>query len=112
MTPVEVSVRTVVDLLVRQEYEALARMTGGIRMSASDIREAIKEYGRTLMPPAADTWWPTVVVTPVHSGPPTLHVAAPLWTVEEGRSDLSLELHLIEITEGLFRPHLLNIHVL
>jgi hypothetical protein len=112
MSPIEVTVRTVVDLLARKEYETVERMTQGIRMSAKDIAEAIAAYGRTLTPPDPSTWWPLVTVTPVTGESGKYHVAAPLWTKEEGPSDLTVELWLNEFAPELFRPALLNIHVL
>jgi hypothetical protein len=112
VTSVEVAVGTVFDLLVRGEYEAVERMTEGDRMSAGEISEAISEFGRTLVRPDTEEWWPLVVVTPVTAERGKLHVAAPLWTAEEGRSDLTLELWLTEFAPELCRPTLLNIHVL
>ena len=112
VTPVEVAVGSVVDLLVRGEYEAVERITEGDRMSAEEIGEAISEYGRTLVRPDRAEWWPLVVVTPVTAERGKLHVEAPLWTAEEGRSDLTLELWLTEFAPELYRPTLLTIHVL
>lgn len=87
-------------------------MTQGVRMTAAEILQAITEYGRILVAPPQEVWWPLVVITPVEGEPPTLQVAAPLWTKEEGRSDLTMELWLTEFGPGLLRPALLNIHVL
>lgn len=112
MSPIEVAVGTVVDLLARGEYETVERMTQGNRMSAKDIAEAIAAYGRTLTSPDLSTWWPLVTITPVTREPGKYHVAAPLWTKEEGPSDLTVELWLTEFAPELFRPALLNIHVL
>jgi hypothetical protein len=112
MDPVEVAVRVIVDLLVRGQYETVERITEGMRLSAAEIAEAIEEYGRALVAPDPDAWWPVVEVTPVTAEPGKYHVAAPLWTREEGRSDLTVELWLTEFAPGLYRPTLLNIHVL
>ena len=111
MTPIEVAVRVVVDLLVRGEYETIERMTEGARMSASEIGEAVSEYGRTLVPPDP-AWWPLVEITPVAVERAKFHVAAPLWTLEEGRSDLTLELWLTEFAPELYRATLLDMHAL
>ncbi len=81
-------------------------------MSAGEIDEAISEYGRTLVRPEAAEWWPLVEITPVTAERGKLHVAAPLWTAEEGRSDLTVELWLTEFAPELYRPTLLKIHVL
>jgi hypothetical protein len=51
-------------------------------------------------------------VTPISSGGPELHVAVPLGTDEEGRSDLTLELHLTELAAGVFETEVLDLHVL
>jgi hypothetical protein len=48
------AIRTVIGLLVDGEYEALASMTSGRRLSAKEIAAAVESYGRTLVaPPAA-----------------------------------------------------------
>lgn len=112
VTPVEATVRTVVDLLVRREYEAVERMTHGDGMSAREIEAAISEYGRILVRPDPAEWWPLVEITPVTVERGKLHVAAPLWTAEEGRSDLTLELWLNEFAPELYRAALFRIHVL
>ena len=111
MTPIEVAVRVGIDLLVRGEYETIERMTAGARISASEIGEAVSEYGRTLVPPDPE-WWPLVEITPVAGERAKFHVVAPLWTLEEGRSDLTLELWLTEFAPELYRATLLDIHVL
>jgi hypothetical protein len=112
MTPIEVCIRTVVDLLVRGEYETLERMTRGQRMSADQIEGAVAEYGRTLTRPDEESWWPLVDVVPVESEPGRFHAAVPLWTCEEGRSDLSVEIWLTEFASDVYAPTLLDIRVL
>jgi hypothetical protein len=41
-----------------------------------------------------------------------MHVAAPLWTAEEGRSDLTLELRLIEFAPEAYEVEIEDLHVL
>jgi hypothetical protein len=43
---------------------------------------------------------------------PTFHVVIDLWTLEEGRSDLSLELELIDRYGGAYEIRILDLHVL
>jgi hypothetical protein len=112
MNPIEVCVRTFVDLLVRSEYETIERMTRGHRMSSGEIAAAVQEYGRRLVPPDEAAWWPLVEVLPVRSEPAQFHVVVPLWTEEEGRSDLSAELWLEELSPAVYAPTLLDVHVL
>jgi hypothetical protein len=111
MDATEAAVRGVVDLLVRDEYDALERVTSGVRRTASEIERSISEYGRVLVAPDAG-WWELVQVTPVEVEPGTLHVAAPLWTEEDGRSDLTVELELKRSPDETFRASLLDIHAL
>lgn len=62
-----------------------------------------------------DEGWPDVVdVTPVTDAdpPPSFHVAAPLWTSEEGRSDLTLYLRLTQTSAREFDVEVDDLHVL
>jgi hypothetical protein len=102
----------VIDLLVRGEFETVEQLTAGRHLTGSELDQAVRDYGRTLSAPG-DGWWDLVEVTPVtRPGPPDLHIAAPLWTHEEGRSDLTLELHLTETTPAAYDIEILNLHVL
>lgn len=39
------------------------------------------------------------------------HVAVEMWTKQEGRSDLTLELHLREVAPDAWEPRILDLHV-
>ena len=63
----------------------------GSRVTQADYARAIAEYGRTLVPPPRDAY---AAIEPVLADPPAegvWAVDAPLWTAEEGRSDLLIE---------------------
>lgn len=112
MTALETAVRTIVDLLVRGEYGTVERISRGRRLSAAELERAVTEYGRRLCAPESE-WWDSVELTPITAAAePAFHVAAPLWTVEEGRSDLTLELRLIEIAEEVYDTEVEDLHVL
>jgi hypothetical protein len=112
MSPIEVAVRVVIDLLERGQFAVLEQLTSGRRLSGDAMAAALAEYGRTLTSPGPE-WWSLVVVTPIHErGGQRLHVAAPLWTVEEGRSDLTVEMTLTPSSFQTFDTELLDIHVL
>jgi hypothetical protein len=110
---IETAVRIVVGLLVKQQYDVVESMTRGRRLKAEHLAEAVSTYGRTLVERGSD-WWSTVDVTPVRVSPGTFHVAAPLWTAEEGRSDLTLEMWLIPlpIEPPVYDVEILSLHVL
>jgi hypothetical protein len=112
VTALETAARIAVDLLVREDFDTLIRMDQGGRVSAAALERTIADYGRTLVSPPHE-WWSTVTITPVHrDGTPTLHAAVPLWTTEEGRSDLTLELEMTEIAPETYETALLDLHVL
>ena len=95
-----VSVTRVVDLLVAKQYGALEVLTNGRRLTAADFAEAIEEYGRTLVAPPPEGYELMDVLEP--PGEPRMWmVDMPLWTEEEGRSDLTLQLRVIDEGEGV-----------
>lgn len=110
---VRAAVSMIVNLLVRREYEVVERITGGVRLRADDLETVVSRYRLTLVEPG-DGWWETVDVTPVDaSDKVSFHVAAPLWSEEEGgRSDLTLELLLTEIGNELYETQVLDLHPL
>lgn len=112
MSAIEAAVRVVVDLLVRGRYMTVEKVTRGRRLTASEMESAITTYGRTLVTPA-ENWWSTVEITPIDAGEQqAFHVVAPLWTREEGRSDLSVELRLMESSARVYETEVLDIRVM
>ncbi|MFE9191041.1 hypothetical protein ACFYL6_15640 [Micromonospora sp. NPDC007208] len=107
------ALQVVLGLLADREYETLASMTGEERLSADEIRTAVESYGRTVVRPPGDGLPPDLDVIEVE-GEGRRRVAATmsLWTVEEGRSDLSLQLLLTEIADGLWTVRLDDIRTL
>jgi hypothetical protein len=110
--PLATAVRILVDLFVRGEYETIETMTRGRRLQAFEIAQAIEGYGGRLeLPP--QTEYHRIDAVPVTSArQPAFHVVFPLWTEEEGRSDLSIELLLTQIDGSIYDVELLDIHVL
>lgn len=111
MSAMEKTVRKFVELIARGDYEAVATMTGGVRMTAADLREEVEDYGYELSAPGPG-WWERVTVTPIDDAdPPEFHVAAPLWE-PDGESELTLELGLKQVSEEEFETRVHNLHVL
>jgi len=96
---VRVPIGEIVDALVRGDFDLLEADGRAGRVGAGALREAIRDYGRTLvaLPEAAYGLIDAVEVT---SSANLWQLAVPLWTVEEGRSDLSLELTAVETPDG------------
>jgi hypothetical protein len=104
-------VREVVRLLAAGQYSELEAITNGARLKATEMANAINEYGRKLIPVPEEGLNLMDVVKVGKVIPPKWSVTMPLWTREEGRSDLSIELTLTE--EGnAFRIEFDDIHVL
>jgi hypothetical protein len=81
-----------VDHLVREDYESAVRRCVKSRLTSDDLRTVIHDYGRKLISPPADAYNSLDAVQVKGAAVPTWSVRVPLWTREEGRSDLTLEL--------------------
>lgn len=106
---------TVVQLmhwLVAGDYAAIEQFTQGIRLSASLIRQAIADYGRTLVMPPDSALDQLDIIEIDGSNPKAWSVRVDLWTVEEGRGDMSLECTLIDHSGVLLTAEVDNLHVL
>ena len=101
-----------VTLLVAGEYDTIERLTQARRLTAVHLPEAVAAYGRRLkMPP--DTVFEHLDVIVVDGvSPQRWAVRCDLWTEEEGCSDLSLELTLIETDNALLTAEVDNLHAL
>ena len=103
---------TVLRLLVEQNYDVVAAMTKNTRLTEAEIQSAIEEYGRTLVMPPGDELPPDTELHEVSAAPRTVFAAMSLWTLEEGRSDLGLELLLTEVAPGLWTTQIDNVRVM
>lgn len=99
-------------LLADRRYAELAALCGGGRMNAHDLEVAVGSYGRTVVPLPTQALSLVDYVQINGAHPPAWPVQAPVFTVEEGRSDLTLELILVEQSDGGFRVELDDLHVL
>jgi hypothetical protein len=99
--------------LVHREYDQVEMMTGGNRLTSEEIAEAIADYGRTLTFPSVDLFGLKGATATEVIGSPTngWFIVLPLWTEEEGESDLSIEITAIKTDRGI-TLELDSIHVL
>lgn len=104
-------IQHIIEYLVAGKYAELETLTKGRRLSAQEIAKAINDYGRRLVLPPNHAFELMNVVEVRNAQPPKWSIAMPLWTREEGRSDLSVE---VTITAGdkAFEIELDDIHVL
>jgi hypothetical protein len=99
-------------LLVAGDYEGLARLTNSQRLTADELRQAVLDYGRRLVPPPQDTWSTRSTVEIEDTVPEAWSVYVDLWTAEEGRSDLTLELTIRDSAADTYTVEIDNLHVL
>ena len=100
--------------LVAGDYAAIEHFTAGVRMPSAEIQESVNKYGRTLiMPPerSLDDLDVIDIAPEVCRGRRQWSVRVALWTVEEGRSDLSMECTMIDRSGDLLGVEMDNIIV-
>jgi hypothetical protein len=91
----------VVELLVNGEYAKIAEMTKNNRLSSGDIQGAILGYGRKLVKPPDEAMRNIDSIEIRGKSPREWSVIFDLWTAEDGRSDLSLEITIYDVDCGL-----------
>jgi len=113
MKPIEIegTVYSVLEKLAHGRFEELEQSLDRALISAETMKQAIAEYGRHLVVPPPG-WQSSLDVVPVKgSAPQAWSVVTPLWTREEGRSDLSLELTIVVGNGGCRILQIENLHV-
>lgn len=103
-------VRRLVEDLTAGMYEELAADGRAGRMTGVELRTAVEEYGRTLIPLPTDSEV-NVDVYEQSSYPAVVALDVALWTQEEGRSDLTLSLTATKQGET-YTIEVDNLHVL
>jgi hypothetical protein len=104
-------VRDIVQMLVKGDYEQLVRRCTESRLTSGDLGAVIRQYGRELVVPPSDAYENLDAVQVKGALVPTWSVRAPLWTKDEGRSDLTLDL-TIALGPGEPRVEIDDLHVL
>jgi hypothetical protein len=110
-SPLTSQVERIVHLLVQGRFDDVVKLTGGVRLDAAAIHQAISNYGQTLVDPPQSAFQELDVIQVKGSAFPTWSIWMPLWTAREGKSDLSIQLTLIEHGETHI-VELDDIHVL
>jgi hypothetical protein len=104
-------VEQVVQQVVRGDYDDVIRLCHKSRVTSEQLARVVHEYGRKLAMPPRDAYRRIDAVKVTTANVPTWSVRVPLWTQEEGMSDLTLEL---TVTLGSGEPsiELDDLHVL
>ncbi len=91
----ESAVLAVVDRLTRGEYSDLVKYCESSRLTADELKTVVMDYGRTLAFPPPNAYGKLDAVKIDDTPRQAWSVRAPIWTLEEGRSDLTIELTVI-----------------
>jgi hypothetical protein len=102
----------IVSHLALAEYEHVKAMAPRSRITPEQMRNAVTQYGRCLVPLPVSAYETIDYVAVLGSAPPAWSVVVPLFTQEEGRSDLSLELQLVRAATGIYEVEIDDLHVL
>jgi hypothetical protein len=82
---------SLVESIAKGEYALAVRQNSASRLTEADLREIILQYGKKPVVPPESAYDSLDAVPIVAASAPTWSVRVPLWTEEEGRSDLTLE---------------------
>jgi hypothetical protein len=105
-------VAQIVDALAKGEYERVIKMAPTSKVNAAELHAAVKEYGRSVLPLLEHEWNRIEYMEITGSRPQSWFAVVPVFTVEEGLSDLSLELTLTAAESGQYAAEINGLHVL
>jgi hypothetical protein len=103
------AIADVVHALVSREYGQLAADGRAGRLSAEELETAVRQYPGALVSLPEEAW-ALVEVYPLDDGTGVV-LEVPMWTAEEGRSDLTLQLTASE-RDGVVAVGIDGLHVL
>lgn len=89
-------VQSLVTKLASGNFDGVVAECSASRLSAEDIRMVVSDYGKTFIAPPTDAYRDLDAVPVRNATEPKWSVRAALWSKEEGRSDLELQLTIIQ----------------
>lgn len=103
------AIKNIYTMLLNKKFHEIETLTQGVHLNAKEIEKSILDYGRILMPYPESTKFDVIEIK--GSRNQSWSVVAPIYTVEEGLSDLSLEMTLIKKGEDSLGVEIDNIHL-
>jgi hypothetical protein len=97
--PSDAGLKAVLDLLNalgRSDFAAVQQMTGGVRFSADSLRATIKRFGKTPAEPPGNIASHFNIRPVPMTQEPTWSIGVPMWTKEEGRSEIEIRIRVVE----------------
>jgi hypothetical protein len=102
----------ILECFATEDFDRLLRIASASRVSAPEVRKVVVDYGRRLTMPTTPIDEVMDIVEVSGSHPKSWSVNLPLWTKEEGRSDLTLEMRFIESEDEIYSIEIEDLHVL
>jgi hypothetical protein len=109
---IKATTQQIVKMLVEGEYDEIEYLSSGCRLKADEILKAVSEYSGSLIMPPEGAFNNLDVIKIEGKNPSQWSVNVNLWTTEDGESDLTLELTLIDNDKDILKTEVDNIHVL
>ena len=106
---IEVTARHLHELLAGRRYSEMELLSGGRRLTADQIANSIRDYGCSVVSPPEDM---QLDVVKVETAQDMWSVNVPVFTAEEGRSDLTLEVTMTKTGEPHCNVDIDGLHVL
>jgi hypothetical protein len=106
---IEVTARYLHELLASRKYSEIELYSGGRRLTADQIAGSFREYGCSVVSPPEDM---QLDVVKIETAQDMWSVNVPVFTAEEGRSDLTLEVTMTKTGEPLCNVEIDGLHVL
>jgi hypothetical protein len=94
------ALRNVANLIADGEWEILGKVAPSSRVRWSDVARVRSTYGKTFvhLPVGASGYMDGIRITDR-----TWDIRCPLWTLEEGRSDLEMQATAREVFDGIWQ---------
>lgn len=106
------TVGMILNLLAESKYSELSELCIGNDIQAEDIERAVSDYPYKPIYPKSEINDLLNIIEVEDSNPREWSVYCDLWTEEEGRSDLNLQISLIESPGEFYQFQIDGIHVL
>lgn len=101
----------IIQLIVSGNYAEVENYTNNIRMTADEVQECIEDYGCKIVFPPDSAFEDLDIIEVNASTQKEWSVRFTLWTEEEGKSDLSLDMFMNVGKDENLRLELYNIVV-
>lgn len=88
------TVKRVTDLLAKEKYKEIESLCNGVQLDAEELAYAAKDYGMEILPLPKEGYEKLDIIEVTNSNPKEWSVYVPIYTSEEGMSDLTLELFI------------------